>query len=92
MAWNSVRSRAVDIENRCQSLASSGDQSQLTDTLGTLSLNVASLRGALETSVGLRKDPNASQMQPLIDDSAQTVYRRRQDVQMAMDTLSRAMG
>lgn len=92
MAWNSVRTRAIDIENRCQMLASSADQTTTSNMFTTLGLNVAGLRGALETSVRLREDQNATQMQSLIDDGAQTIYRRRQDVQMAMDALSREMG
>jgi hypothetical protein len=57
-----------------------------------LGLTVAGLRGALETSVRLREDPKATELQALIDDNSRTVYQRRQDVQMAMDTVSRVMG
>ena len=91
MAWNSVRPRAIDIENRCQVLAGGADQTPQNDAVRNLGLTVSSLRGALETSVQLREDPNASQMQPLIDDNAQTVSQRRQDVQLALDALSQAM-
>ena len=91
MAWNSVRGRAVDIENRCQVLASSTGETTQSEALRTLGLAVASLRGALETSVKLRKDPNAPNTQPLIDDNSQTVSLRRQEAQLAMDALSRLM-
>ena len=88
MAWNSVRPRAIDIENRCQVLASGADQTPQNDAVRNLGLTVAGLRGALETSVQLREDPNASQMQSLIDDNAQTVSQRRQDVQMEIGRAS----
>ncbi len=53
-----------------------------------LAISVAGLRGALETSVQLREDPNANAMGTLIDENAQTVSQRRQDVRAATDALA----
>ncbi len=92
LAWQSVRSRAVDLENRCQALAGSAGNPNLSDALRTLSVSVAGLRGALETSVQLREDPKASEMQQLIAENTNTVSQRRQDVQSATDALSYATG
>ena len=91
LAWQTVRTRAVDLENRCQALANSAEHANLSDALRTLSISVASLRGALETSVRLRKDPNASEMEQLIAESTTTVSQRRQEVQSATDALSYAV-
>ena len=91
LAWQTVRTRAVDLENRCQALANSAEHANLSEALRTLSINVAGLRGALETSVQLRKDPKASEMEQLIAESTNTVSQRRQEVQSATDALSYAM-
>ena len=91
LAWQTVRTRAVDLENRCQALANSAEHANLSDALRTLSISVASLRGALETSVQLRKDPNASEMEQLIAESTTSVSQRRQEVQSATDALSYAV-
>ena len=91
LAWQTVRTRAVDLENRCQALANSAEHANLSEALRTLSINVAGLRGALETSVQLRKDPKASEMEQLIAESTNTVSQRRQEVQSATNALSYAM-
>ena len=89
-AWQSVRARAVDLDNRCNATAGSVDRSNLSDALHALAISVAGLRGALETSVQLREDPNANAMGTLIDENARTVSQRRQDVQSATDALAHA--
>ena len=88
-ALASARTRAVDLENRCQAMAASSGDQRLGNALLSLGLGVTSLRGALETNVSLRKDPNAPQMQELLQESAQTVSRHRQTVGAASDEVAR---
>jgi len=91
-SWASVRQRAVEIETRSRSLASSLSDTDLSDALTKLSNDTAALRGVLETGVTLRTDqqadPDANQV--LINDNTSAVYQRRQDVQMDLNHLSSA--
>ena len=89
LAWQTTRSRAVDLENRCQAMAGGTRDPAVRGALTTLGIDVSSLRVALETNVSLRIDPNAANMQQLLQDSAQTVASHRQAVRAATDEVSR---
>lgn len=89
LAWQTTRSRAVDLENRCQAMAGGTRDPAVRGALTTLGIDVSSLRVALETNVSLRIDPNAANMQQLLQDSAQTVASQRQTVRAATDELAR---
>lgn len=88
VAWQTMRPRSIDLETRCSSLASSIDDSEISDTLRHLATDVAALRGALETTVSLRLDPNAAANTPLIDEATRSAYQRREAVQLGLSRLS----
>ncbi len=79
-----ARNQLIDLEGRATALATElpdeSDRRQLND----LGMAVAGLRGALETNVGLRVEPNEPQQGELIDSSNRTVLHRSEQLESAL--------
>ncbi|MGI9645530.1 MAG: hypothetical protein ACR2O6_09505 [Ilumatobacteraceae bacterium] len=83
-AWGSARKHMVDLEAKIANLAAGTGDSSLDRSLSALGQSVAGLRGAVESNVNLRLQPDANAQQAAIQASAQTVTQRRQQVDDAL--------
>ncbi|MFV2039629.1 MAG: hypothetical protein ACC660_05255 [Acidimicrobiales bacterium] len=88
--WNGVRARMVDLEGNVAAFAASVPDPGLGQSLSYLGQSLAGLRGALESNVSLRLDPNAAGQDIMLQNSTQTVYDRRQQLQAAIAPVSMA--
>ncbi len=89
-SWNTVRDRIVDLEARISVLANETHDRRLEQALLRLGQTAAGLRGALETSVALRLDADASEQSDLIQDARATVDERRRQFGQAIEPVAAA--
>jgi hypothetical protein len=79
-----ARSQLMDLEARAAALATELPDESARRALHDLGLAVAGVRGALETNVGLRMDPEGPGHGELIDASNRTVLYRSEQLESAL--------
>jgi hypothetical protein len=79
-----ARNQLIDLEGRATALAAELSDEAARRALHDLGLAVAGVRGALETNVGLRVDPEGPGHGELIDASNRTVLHRSDQLESAL--------
>jgi hypothetical protein len=79
-----ARNQLIDLEGRASTLAAELSDESARRSLHDLGLAVAGVRGALETNVGLRVDPEGPGQGELIDASNRTVLHRSDQLESAL--------
>ena len=90
--WGTTRTQMVDFEGRVAGLAAGVDDAALVASLGQVGQSAAGLRGALDSSVSLRLDPDAAAKTELVESATQTVLQRRVELQSALARLTPMSG
>ncbi len=82
--WAAARTQLVDLESRVASLTPQLSEEGQRQSLNQLGMAVAGVRGALESNVGLRLDPEAEGQGDLIEASNRTVLYRSEQLESAL--------
>ena len=87
--WAATRTQILELEARTNGLEATVTDPVLADHLQRLGHSVASLRGALDSSVSLRLDPDVdpAAKATLVESATQTVLDRRRELDAALRPL-----
>lgn len=86
--WGSTRAQMLDLEGHVAGLNAVTTDPALANALRRLGLGLASLRGALDSSVSLRLDPNVAARATLVERATQAVLDRRRELEMVLRPLA----